>query len=178
MNKKNIIIKLIKILLIILTIYGFLNLLNNIINPDKQLNIFGIEFHIADFSTIKPKTSKGDLIISKYCGEDNLNVGDFIVFKKEGKVLIRKIDTILERNSGNVYITREEGSDNIDNWQLSLGKIEGKYCFRIIKMGYIFKIFNNAICIIIIIISPIIFKIYYSKKTRKGRKKNESQIKK
>lgn len=85
--------------------------------------------------------------------------------------MIREISNINESNSGNIYSTKEVGADIEDAWKINVGAIEGKYLFRIYKIGYIFAILKNKI-FAVILISLILLYIYLTK-----IKQNQKHIK-
>lgn len=166
---KKIMLKTIKIIILVILIWGLLNYINNLINPKQELNIFGFKFLIADYKCTDPKISKGDLIIAKISNEDNIKVGDCITFKQANKVMLRKVEATIQTSNGMKFITKEKNNKDVDNWELNISKIEGKYIFGIPKMGYIFKIVKNKIIMTIIIIIWIgiyIYKNYLMKKRK------------
>lgn len=178
MQIKKLALKLLKIFLMILVIFTIINLINNIINPEKELNIFGFEFLVADYNCVNPKISKGDLIITKYCSDKKLQTGDIIIYKKANKILIREISNIEKRAEGNVYSTKEKGTDVEDVWKVNLSKIEGKYLFRIWNFGYLILILKNKIFAIIVIILYLLIYIYKLKLKQVKLRRKEKRTKK
>lgn len=139
---------------------------NKIKYPESPLTIFKYQIYVDLTDSMIPDLHASDIIITKKCSEEELNVGDIITYR-EGNVTIthRIIEKI--NNDGNIqYKTKGDNNSAIDDKLITYNDIEGKYFFKIPYLGF-FLIDRISLVLIVLLIIILIFfpynKIDFSK---------------
>ncbi len=135
-DKKKIILKILKtILYVILTIILIITLTliyKGYKYKDKVPDIFGYKSFIVVSGSMEPTINIGDIVIVRE--SDDIKVNDIISFKLNGSIITHRVKEI---NANGKIITQGDANNTIDGEGLSLDDIEGKYAFKINKVGNI-----------------------------------------
>ena len=78
-------------------------------------------------SSMKPSVNRGDAVILKKIGKnDKLKKGQIIAFKKEGKVIVHRIEEIGKDEKGQVvYITKGDANNGVDSSPVTRKQVRG-----------------------------------------------------
>lgn len=140
--------------------------------PDKLMDYIGFRSFIITSDSMDPVLEVNDLVIIKFVEPEELEVGDIITFKtylseigRYGYVTHNLID-IDEVNGETVYVTQGERhySDLVDSWYTADGEpiyitddlLEGRYLFKIPKLGYIRYLITEPIFLGLIVVNGFI----------------------
>lgn len=86
--------------------------------------------------SMEPYLNIGDAII--YENIDNYNVldiGDVIVFRHDGIIVIHRIDSIEEKNNKRYFITKGDNNDNVDDYKLEEKDVLGIMRLKVKYIG-------------------------------------------
>ena len=146
---------ILSVILIGITVINLLTVLFSSIGLRKQLNWVPCAFLSVTSDSMKPKFSKGDMILVWDTPYDELNIGDIVTyFDEQGGFTTHE----LIRRNGDEIITKGLANNTADN-----PVNRGLYCAKLIavfpKLGFIVDIFTRPIPAVIAI-SLIIFLFY------------------
>lgn len=164
------------LIIILILITNIILLVQKIQNPQKIPSIFGYKTFIITSGSMEPTISVGDVIIVKEVSQENIEIGDIITFSEGEYQVTHKIIDILNEDGQNVYQTKGDANNTKDKEPVKYENIEGKYIFKIGKIGTVIMKLQNPIAIAVIaIIVYFIYSIVEKKDDRKiaRRKKRE-----
>lgn len=147
------------IILIILIPILFVNLvilLNSFIHPDKVPSFFGWKPFIVLSGSMESEIFPGDIAIVKEEAEDSLKENDIIAFKKDDLVITHRIVKINNGDGKKKYITKGDNNNAEDNDFVLYEDIEGKYMFKISRLGNLAMFIQTPIGIIVSLSIPFI----------------------
>ena len=128
------------IILIILFIILFINsviLISSFLKPDEVPGFFGWKPFITLSGSMESEIYAGDLAIVKEVEPKELSVGDVIAFRQEDIVITHRIEDIVVENGEKKFITKGDNNNTTDIEPVYEDMIEGKYIFKISKLGNI-----------------------------------------
>lgn len=144
---------------------------------------------IADFAGFKPticvsnsmetEFEVGDIVISKKCLESEINIGDIITYQKDGSIITHRIkDIVYDENGKKEYITKGDSNNIEDEYTVDYNSVEGKYCYKIPKIGIVILALKKpqgfiAVFFIPIALIAISYKILLSRKELKELRKRK-----
>ena len=79
-------------------------------------------------NSMYPYMARGDVIlIEKKKGEEinKLEVGDILVFRYDGKIIAHRIQKVIEKKSGNYFVTKGDNNNQPDSSVISEEKVIG-----------------------------------------------------
>ncbi len=167
-------IKLLYIIIIPIIIYDIILIAQSIVKPNVAPSIFGIKTFTIISSSMEPTFKIDDIIFVKKIDENQLQIGDIISFIQDKDIITHRIEKIEKNESGLVFITKGDANSTTDINKVKLSQIEGKYIFKISKVGKIFYILKNKV---VFIIGTIILMICYIIENNKISKKIERKEK-
>ena len=167
-------IKLLYIIIIPIIIYDIILIAQSIVKPNVAPSIFGIKTFTIISSSMEPTFKIDDIIFVKKIDENQLQIGDIISFIQDKDIITHRIEKIEKNESGLVFITKGDANSTTDINKVKLSQIEGKYIFKISKVGKIFYILKNKV---VFIIGTIILIICYIIENNKISKKIERKEK-
>ncbi len=105
---------------------------------------------------MSPTIEVGDIVIVKETTE--IEKGDIIAFKIDGAIVTHRVQEVIENESEKTYKTKGDANKTEDREEVKEQEIEGKYCFKIPKIGKLVMLFqgNKALLIIMAIQSILI----------------------
>ena len=175
-------IKLLYIIIIPIIIYDIILIVQSIVKPNVTPSIFGIKTFTIISSSMEPTFKIDDIIFVKKIDENQLQIGDIISFIQDKDIITHRIEKIEKNGSGLVFITKGDANSTTDINKVKLSQIEGKYIFKISKVGKIFAILKNKVVFIIVtiilIICYIMEKNKISKKIERKEKREKYEAKK
>lgn len=87
-------------------------------------------------NSMAPVINKGDAVLYKKVDSEEIKVGDVLVFRYDGKIIVHRVIDIEEHNKEKVYYTKGDNNEHEDGWQIKDNMIIGKCLFRIVYIGW------------------------------------------
>ena len=139
-----------------------------LINKDKIPSIMGVEVLQVVSESMKGTLNINDVIIAKKVEVKSLNVGDIIVFKKDGAVITHRITNIVKRYDKLEFETKGDANNTPDKGTVKEENIEGKYICTIKYIGNILKFIKTPIGLTLVVTIPIITMLFVIMKERRA----------
>lgn len=175
---KKMIFNFIYVLLIIAVFFETAILVKSRINPEITPDLFGIKIYSIISGSMEPEIKINDLIFVKRAKLSEINVGDIITFIEEGETITHRIINIEQDKSGNLqYRTKGDSNNTEDEKKVRFEKIEGKYFFRIPKLGKVFLLLQNKVILFFVIGMLIMLYLFDSKNSSKKMRRKQERIK-
>ena len=95
---------------------------------------FGVGMSVVMTGSMEPTLRVNDLVVVKKTSE--YNVGDIVVYQQGNQLVIHRI---IEKNDEEATITTKGDANNIDDGQIPVSAVKGKYSFRVPFVGLIVK---------------------------------------
>lgn len=111
--------------------YGFVIILTVLISCSFHYFMIGI-----GSNSMNPVYYKGDAIIGEKVKEEELEVGDVIVFYKSGIRIVHRLDDIVEKDGIKQYYTKGDNNKNSDEGYIIYDDIIGVVKYRIPYIAY------------------------------------------
>lgn len=175
-------IKLLYIIIIPIIIYDMILIVQSIIKPNVTPSIFGIKTFTIISNSMNPIFEIDDVIFVKKINANQLQKGDIISFVQGRDIITHRIESIEKRNNEITFITKGDANNTTDINNVNVSQIEGKYIFKISKLGKVLSILKNKVVffviIVILIVCYIIEKNKISKKIERKQKREIYEAKK
>ena len=156
---KKILKKVFIVIFAIIALYSGCIIFQKIIWKDKTPNIFGFRNYIVLSGSMEPTISIGDIVFVKVTNEIKEN--DIISFRADNSVITHRVKAIVENeNKEKQYITKGDANSSEDTEIVEPENVEGKYCFKIPKIGNIIlflKTRNGMIVLACVFIACLLF---------------------
>lgn len=144
-------------------------------NPYEIPDFFGYKgFEIVSRSMEKT-INKKDIIFIKKVNQNELNVNDIISFNNGQEIITHRIIKIEYQDGKKIYTTKGDNNRYEDKEKVEYEQIEGKYIFKINKLGIFIDILTNRYVLIILFIILLLILIHISK-IRKRKKLRHTKI--
>ena len=140
---KNILKKLLYILLIPILIWNLIITVKAILNPNKIPSVFGIKTFCIISGSMEPNIHINDMIIVKEVTENEINKEDIITFVTKGETITHRVINIENKNGELIYTTQGDSNNIEDINKITFKDIEGKYIGKIPKIGKIVLTLKN-----------------------------------
>ena len=142
------------VFVIIITIYCSSIIIQKIMWKDKTPNIFGVKNYIVLSGSMDPTIEVGDIVFVKETKD--VKEKDIIAFKVENSIVTHRVVEKIKKDSNTYYRTKGDANKSVDNELVKASDIEGRYVFRVGKIGKIimflktkFGLFYFVICLIV-----------------------------
>lgn len=169
-------IKNILYVILIILIYNMVLIGVSSTNKLKNINLFGYKSYVITSASMDPEIKSGDVIISKVIKQQDLQKGDVITFRKNQDVITHRIVDIESNEDKKYYITKGDNNKYEDLEKIEYGQIEGKYIFKISKLGKFIILLDNKIVILIIMLVILILCFMKIQKDEKKEIRREKKI--
>lgn len=146
-------------LLIIILAVLFINsviLISSWINPDEVPGFFGWKPFITLSGSMETEIFAGDLAIVKEVAPETLNIGDVIAFRQGDIVITHRIVEIHNENGEKEFVTKGDNNNTQDLLPVKSENVEGKYMFKIAKLGNVAMFVQTPLGTIVVIAIPIL----------------------
>lgn len=155
-NKKNVILKILNIILKVTLTFIIIFLLFFIIRATvfKKYDIFGYRFYIIMSGSMEPDIRTGDMIITKE--SDNYKIGDVIAFKDANFVTAHRIVEISTEDGEKIFKTKGDNNNTADRNLVKSQQIKGKIVNKIPKVGKAVLYLKTHWIILVLLIGVII----------------------
>ena len=161
-RNKELITKVIYIILVLFVILNIIFLVNTTIKKSDYFNLMEI-----------PRNSL--LVTRKYNANDNVDVNDNIAYVVNGKIRINKVVSTEVIDGKVIYHTKSNNNYFSDKEEVSRNEVIGKVIGVIPFLGILLKILQSKITTVIIIII-LIMKFLYNKNMYKRRIKRKKTL--
>ena len=152
------------VLLLIITIYSTLIIIQRLFWKNKTPSFFEYKNFIVLTGSMKPTINSGDIVIVKEINNvKDIKENDIISFKIKGSVVTHRVKEVYKEKGEYYFITKGDANSGTDTELINKKDLEGKYCFKIPFLGNIILFLQKPIGIIFIFIVLIIFLILSSK---------------
>ena len=155
---KKVIKTIAKIIIIFFAIYILVSNILQTING-QTLSFFGIKSFIVLSGSMEPTINVGDLIFVK--DTKNIKEQDIISFQVENAVITHRV---IEITKNNTYITKGDANNIEDTEEIAKDKIQGKYFFKIGKIGNIILFFKTNYGMLILIMLFLLYLLIVNRK--------------
>lgn len=155
-NKKNVILKILNIILKVTLTFIIIFLLFFIVRATvfKKYDIFGYRFYIIMSGSMEPDIRTGDMIITKE--SDNYKIGDVIAFKDANFVTAHRIVEISTEDGEKIFKTKGDNNNTADRNLVKSQQIKGKIVNKIPKVGKAVLYLKTHWIILVLLIGVII----------------------
>lgn len=183
MSKKiKIIISVILLILLLPILFvSFVILINSYTHPDEIPSFFGWKPFIVLSGSMETEIFAGDIAVVKEVELDTLKENDIIAFREENIVITHRIVNIIETENELKFITKGDNNADNDNDYVLGENIEGKYQFKISRLGNFAMFLQTPIGLVICLSIPIlglfIFQMIENKKEEKEKNNKEQELK-
>lgn len=133
-------------------------------------NIFGYKFLIIVSGSMEPTLNSGDVVVIK--DTKNIKVNDIVSFKFNGSIITHRVKEIITDKSEIKIITKGDANNTIDDKEMLLNDIEGKYVFKISKIGnaiLFLKTREGLITLMVVFGVLITFTVFKKKKNNNSK---------
>lgn len=173
---KNILTKLIYILLLPIIIYDLAIIIQTIQNPNETPSIFGIKTFCIISGSMEPVIQVNDIVLIKEVPQSEINEGDIISFNSAGEIITHRIINIEISNRGELLYTTQGDANNIeDDTKIIFEDIEGKYIGKMPKIGKIILALKSKVTLGIVLTVLILFYIIEQKSNNKKIKRSNER---
>jgi len=181
-KKIKIIISVILLILLLPILFvSFVILINSYTHPDEIPSFFGWKPFIVLSGSMETEIFAGDIAVVKEVELDTLKENDIIAFREENIVITHRIVNIIETENELKFITKGDNNADNDNDYVLGENIEGKYQFKISRLGNFAMFLQTPIGLVICLSIPIlglfISKIIENKKEEKEKNNKEQELK-
>lgn len=155
-------------------------LVQKIKNPDEVPNLFGYKALTIVSGSMEPALNIGDLIIIKEINKNQIKKEDIISFHENDSIVTHRIIGIVEEDGKELYQTKGDNNNSVDEKLVKYEEIEGVYSFKIKGIGkMLLKMQNIYVMIILLGVIYVIYMIFEEKEKRKiSRHEKRKQIEK
>lgn len=165
MFKKRILLALKIGLIIFLSMVVLMNvciILQTKVKPDSIPGIFGYKPFIVLSGSMESKIKTGDLVIVKESNPTILKKGDIIAFRdKDNLVTTHRITKIIKSKDKDICYQTKGDANNVEDKEIVCSNsIEGKYQFKIPKLGSALLFLQNPLGFVIMMMSIVILGMF------------------
>lgn len=87
--------------------------------------------------SMQPKLDKGDVtIVRKTSDYKNISVGDILVYKKENRVVVHRVNSITKQNNHYIFTTKGDANNDVDGYPIYENEVIGIVKFKVKYLGY------------------------------------------
>lgn len=171
------------VILVVLIGVLFVNsiiLLSSWMKPDEVPSFFGWKPFITLSGSMESEIYAGDLAVVKEVNTKELKVGDVIAFRQGDIVITHRIKEIKTENGVTKYITKGDNNNVQDVSPVYENMIEGKFMFKISKLGNVAMFIQTPIGMIVVLAIPVLLLLLFQsgkeKDTKASQKKMQDEI--
>jgi len=166
------------IILVILFIILFVNsviLISSFVSPNEVPSFFGWKPFITLSGSMETEIYAGDLAVVKEVEADELKEGDVIAFRQGDIVITHRIQEIKKEDGKTKFITKGDNNNVQDATPVYVEDIEGKFAFKIPKLGNVAMFMQTPIGMVVVIAIPVLLLILLQ--SNNNKEKNDTQKK-
>ena len=164
------------IIILFFIVFNATLIIESYINPNKLPSFLGIKSFVIVSESMEPTIMTNDIIFMVDTSKENLEVGDIISFRTGDYINTHRIVRIEEKNGEEIYITKGDNNSNEDRTPIKFQDIEGKYLFKLPKLGKIAEILKSKVTLIILLIFLVIIAYYEVRISKRKLKRKEERF--
>lgn len=166
------------ILLIIvpILIYNITLIIKYIQNPNETPDFLGFKTYEIVSRSMEDTINKNDIIVVKKVGKYEINENDIISFKNGNEIITHRIVQIENINGQTLYTTKGDNNRFADDEKISFEQIEGKYVFKLSKLGYLMNFLKNRYFLIVLFIILILCFIHIINVKKRIKNREEKRM--
>ncbi len=112
----------------------------------ESVRLFGLQADVVQSGSMEPTLYKNDLVFAKQVGEEELEIGDILVYKRGGVKYVHRLIEI----DGESFVTQGD-ANNVADDPVSFSEIEGKVVATWKSVGGAVQFFQSVYGIIVLI---------------------------
>ena len=166
------------ILLIIIPIliYNITIIIKYIQNPKETPDFLGFKTYEIVSRSMEDTINKNDIIVVKKVDKNEINENDIISFDNGNEIITHRIVEIENINGQTLYTTKGDNNRFADDEKISFEQIEGKYVFKLSKLGYLMNFLKNRYFLIILFIILIFCFIHIINVKKRIKNREEKRM--
>ena len=166
------------ILLIIvpILIYNITIIIKYIQNPKETPDFLGFKTYEIVSRSMEDTINKNDIIVVKKVDKNEINENDIISFDNGNEIITHRIVEIENINGQTLYTTKGDNNRFADDEKISFEQIEGKYVFKLSKLGYLMNFLKNRYFLIILFIILIFCFIHIINVKKRIKNREEKRM--
>ena len=164
------------IIILFFIVFNVTLIIESYINPNELPSFLGIKSFVIVSESMEPTIMTNDVIFIVNTSKENLEVGDIISFRTGDYINTHRIIRIEEQNGEEVYITKGDNNSNEDRTPVMFQDIEGKYLFRLPKLGKITEMLKSRVTLVILLIFLVIIAYYEVRISKRKLKRKEERF--
>lgn len=164
------------IIILFFIVFNVTLIIESYINPNELPSFLGIKSFVIVSESMEPTIMTNDVIFIVNTSKENLEVGDIISFRTGDYINTHRIIRIEEQNGEEVYITKGDNNSNEDRTPVKFQDIEGKYLFRLPKLGKITEMLKSRVTLVILLIFLVIIAYYEVRISKRKLKRKEERF--
>jgi signal peptidase len=87
-------------------------------------------------NSMNPLYYRGDVLVINKANNENITVGDIIIYSTDTKIIAHRVVNIIEENGEKYYQTKGDANQSVDLKLVEKDQIIGKYQFHVKYIGY------------------------------------------
>ena len=166
------------ILLIIvpILIYNITIIIKYIQNPKETPDFLGFKTYEIVSRSMEDTINKNDIIVVKKADKNEIDENDIISFDNGNEIITHRIVDIENINGQTLYTTKGDNNRFADDEKISFEQIEGKYVFKLSKLGYLMNFLKNRYFLIILFIILIFCFIHIINVKKRIKNREEKRM--
>lgn len=176
--KKKLKVVLSSIVLVILAPILFVSLvilINSYTNPDEVPSFFGWKPFIVLSGSMETEIYSGDVAVVKEVDLKEINKNDIIAFKEDDIVITHRVIDIINENGTIKYKTKGDNNNVEDSGYVLEEQVEGKYQFKVRRLGNFAMFAQTPIGMIVCLSIPIGLLLLIQMIDSRGNKKSQKE---
>lgn len=162
---------LIPILVVNLTI-----IVQSFTHPDKVPGFMGYKPLIVLSGSMEPMIYPGDLVVVKEVPAESLVEGDVIAYLRGGTLISHRIMEIEDVDGERRFYTKGDNNNVGDDLAVTAGMLEGKYLFKISRLGNTAMFMQTPMGMVLFIAAPVLLFILYDVLRRRQYDVREAKV--
>lgn len=142
-------------------------------DPDEVPGFAGYKPLIVLSGSMEPVIFPGDIVVVRETPAEKLQEGDIVAFLREKTLITHRIIKIDDTDKQLKYYTKGDNNNADDNFAVTENMLEGKYVFRIPRLGHAAIFIQKPAGIILFVAVPLILFILYDIFRRRHYDKRE-----
>ncbi|MDD4285607.1 MAG: signal peptidase I, partial [Eubacteriales bacterium] len=124
------------VLLIPLLVVNLTIIIKSIADPQQVPGFLGYKPLIVLSGSMEPTILPGDIVIVKEVPAEDLQKGDIVSYLRENSVITHRIMEISQTDGNRNFYTKGDNNNADDGVPVTDDMLEGKYLFRIPRLGH------------------------------------------
>lgn len=166
------------IVLVILTpilIVSLVIIINSYTKPDEIPSFLGWKPFIVLSGSMETEIYSGDIAVVKEVDINEINKNDIIAFKDGNVVITHRVIDIIEENGTIKYKTKGDNNNVEDNGYVLAEQVEGKYQFKVRRLGNFAMFAQTPIGMIVCLSIPLGLLLLIQMIDSRGNKKSQKE---